>query len=127
MHQLSRFAEKINASKYSLSYLTNGADSGSALQRVSDVSGSKIVVSNNSGSLAKSGYAFAGWNTASDGSGTAYAPGATFTMPDKESTLLPCGPSRHSPSRLTATRNDRRKSRNNHRDEPRYDGSNAAF
>lgn len=34
----------------------------------------------NSGSLAKDGYAFQGWNTISDGSGTQYSAGQTFTM-----------------------------------------------
>ena len=33
------------------------------------------------GSLTKTGYTFSGWNTAANGSGTSYSPGATFTMP----------------------------------------------
>ena len=32
------------------------------------------------GGLSRDGYVFAGWNTAADGSGTAYAAGATFTF-----------------------------------------------
>ena len=32
------------------------------------------------GNLAKTGYTFTGWNTSANGSGTPYAPGATFTM-----------------------------------------------
>ncbi len=34
----------------------------------------------NTGNLVKTGYTFAGWNTAADGSGASYAGGETFTM-----------------------------------------------
>jgi hypothetical protein len=36
-------------------------------------------LASNSGALAKTGYTFAGWNTATDGSGTSYAAGASYT------------------------------------------------
>jgi uncharacterized repeat protein (TIGR02543 family) len=36
---------------------------------------------------ARNGYDFEGWNTASDGSGTSYAAGATYTMPSGDITL----------------------------------------
>ena len=36
---------------------------------------------------ARTGYTFAGWNTAADGSGTAYTGGGTFTMPANNVTL----------------------------------------
>ena len=39
-----------------------------------------MTVAGNTGSLVKTGNTFAGWNTAADGSGTAYAPAATFTI-----------------------------------------------
>jgi uncharacterized repeat protein (TIGR02543 family) len=39
-----------------------------------------VTVLGNTGSLVRTGYTFAGWNTKYDGSGTAYAAGATFTM-----------------------------------------------
>ncbi|MEI6621126.1 MAG: InlB B-repeat-containing protein [Actinomycetes bacterium] len=48
---------------------------------------SSVMVLGNTGSLAKAGYTFLGWNTAANGSGTAYAPGATFTMPPNAATL----------------------------------------
>ena len=35
----------------------------------------------------RAGYTFANWNTAADGTGTAYAPAATFAMPAANSTL----------------------------------------
>lgn len=45
-------------------------------------SGSTVAVLGNSGSpvLAKSGFTFAGWNTAANGSGRSYSPGNTFTI-----------------------------------------------
>jgi len=42
--------------------------------------GATVTVLGNTGNLVKSGYSFAGWNTAANGSGTNYAGGATFTM-----------------------------------------------
>jgi hypothetical protein len=43
-------------------------------------SGAKVTVQGNTGDLAKAGYTFAGWNTATDGSGMSYLPDATFTI-----------------------------------------------
>ena len=40
------------------------------------------------GSLSKTGYTFANWNTAANGSGTSYNPGATFAMPAGNVTLF---------------------------------------
>jgi uncharacterized repeat protein (TIGR02543 family) len=42
--------------------------------------GSTVTVLGNSGSLVKTGYTFANWNTAADGSGTSYSPTNTFTI-----------------------------------------------
>jgi uncharacterized repeat protein (TIGR02543 family) len=49
--------------------------------------GSTVTVLGNTGSLVKTGYAFAGWNTAANGSGASYAGGATFTMGSSDVTL----------------------------------------
>ena len=51
---------------------------GSSIYR----SGLTVIVLGNSGSpaLAKSGFAFAGWNTEANGSGTSYAQGSTFII-----------------------------------------------
>ena len=43
-------------------------------------SGDTATVLGNTGSLVKTGFAFNGWNTASDGSGTAYVAGNTFAI-----------------------------------------------
>ena len=43
-------------------------------------SGAEVTVKGNYGVLTKSGYAFTGWNTAADGSGTPYKAGDIFTI-----------------------------------------------
>ena len=59
--------------------------------------GTTFTVKANSGSLARTGYTFAGWNTQTDGNGTNYAAGSsTFTMGTSNVTLyakwtLNCG------------------------------------
>jgi uncharacterized repeat protein (TIGR02543 family) len=66
---------------YAVTYSGNGNTSGTApLSSVKCATGTKVTVLGNSGALARTGYAFSGWNTAANGSGTAYAPGAMFTM-----------------------------------------------
>ena len=49
--------------------------------------GHTVTVLGNTGNLAYSGYTFVGWQTTADGSGTAYAPGGTFTMGAADLTL----------------------------------------
>ena len=73
---------------YSVSYAANGASSGSApTDANSYLAGATVTVLGNTGSLVKTGYTFAGWNTAADGSGTSYAPAASFAMPSANVTL----------------------------------------
>ena len=63
-----------------LSYDGNGAESGTVPTGGTYNQGTSVTVSDNTGSLARTGWAFSGWNTAADGSGTAYAGGANLTM-----------------------------------------------
>ncbi|NLD92804.1 MAG: InlB B-repeat-containing protein [Fibrobacter sp.] len=43
--------------------------------------GASVIVKDNTGNFTKTGFTFAGWNTAADGSGTAHAATTTFIMP----------------------------------------------
>ncbi len=65
-----------------VTYNGNGATGGSVPVDGSSPykSGSTVTVLGNTGNLVDTGYTFSGWNTAADGSGTAYLPGATFTI-----------------------------------------------
>jgi uncharacterized repeat protein (TIGR02543 family) len=73
---------------YTLTYNGNGQSGGSLPALTTEYpEGTNITVLGNSGSLAKSGYQFGGWNTAADGSGTNYVGGDTFTIPSSNTTL----------------------------------------
>jgi PGF-pre-PGF domain-containing protein len=63
-------------------YNSNGATGGTVPVDGSSayVSGATVAVLGNTGSLVRTGYTFSKWNTATDGSGTSYSPGATFTI-----------------------------------------------
>ena len=67
---------------YTVTYNGNTNTSGTAPIDVSSpyTPGSTVTVLGNLGSLDKTGYAFSGWNTAADGSGTSYFKGNTFTI-----------------------------------------------
>jgi uncharacterized repeat protein (TIGR02543 family) len=66
---------------YSLSYDGNGSTGGSvpAVAKLY-AEGETVTVLGNSGGLVKPGFAFAGWNTAADGSGSPYVESDTFAM-----------------------------------------------
>lgn len=74
---------------YSITYNDNGSTSGSAPADANSpyASGSTITVLGNTGNLTKTGYSFAGWNTAADGNGTTYTAGDAFTVPVGNTTL----------------------------------------
>jgi len=67
---------------YTVTYNGNTNTSGNVPTDGSSpyLSGSTVSVLGNSGSLVKSGFTFAGWNTASNGSGISYSQGNTFTI-----------------------------------------------
>ena len=59
---------------YTVTYNANSATSGTApTDSNAYASGASVTTSANSGTLARTGYTFAGWNTATDGTGTTYA------------------------------------------------------
>nr|WP_274963923.1 InlB B-repeat-containing protein [Bifidobacterium crudilactis] len=66
---------------YQVTYNANSATSGSApAKSAATVKGAAVTLAANSGSLARTGYVFAGWNTAADGTGTSYAVSSSQTF-----------------------------------------------
>lgn len=72
---------KWSAISYDLSYDLNGATAGTAIADDSGTLDQVLTVASAPGDLAKTGYWFAGWSTAADGSGTTYGAGQSFWMP----------------------------------------------
>jgi uncharacterized repeat protein (TIGR02543 family) len=74
------FAQWTALPTYSLTYDGNTNTLGTVPATVTGiVSGTSVTVAA-AGTLTKTNYAFAGWNTAANGSGTSYAAGASITM-----------------------------------------------
>ncbi len=66
---------------YSVTYDANGATSGDVPTDATAYSpNAEVTVLGNTGNLAKTGYAFGGWNTLANGEGTNYAADATFSI-----------------------------------------------
>ncbi|MGA1363042.1 MAG: LamG-like jellyroll fold domain-containing protein [Ilumatobacteraceae bacterium] len=73
---------------YTITYDANGATSGTVPANGSFTSGGAAsAVAANTGTLARTGYTFGGWNTSADGSGTAYAAGASNYSTNADVTL----------------------------------------
>ena len=66
---------------YSVTYNGNNATSGTVPAPSTEYQpGQTVILLGNTGSLARTGYTFDGWNTAANGSGTDYTAGATFAI-----------------------------------------------
>jgi hypothetical protein len=64
-----------------VTYDRNGATGGAVpVDATVYAGGASVTVMGNVGALSYSGYNFGGWNTAANGSGTAYSPGDVFTI-----------------------------------------------
>jgi uncharacterized repeat protein (TIGR02543 family) len=73
---------------YAVSYNGNTSTGGTApVDSNSYTNGQTATVLGNTGSLVKTGYTFAGWNTAANGSGTSYTAGQTLAMGSANVTL----------------------------------------
>lgn len=74
--------------EYSAYYNDNGSTGGSVpTDAETYAEGETVAALGNTGSLTKTGYSFAGWNMAADGSGTTYQADQTFTMGSENLTL----------------------------------------
>lgn len=65
---------------YTLTYNGNGASSGNAPASATTEDGQVTIAGQSASPLEKTGYAFAGWNEAADGTGAFYAPGDKLTL-----------------------------------------------
>jgi uncharacterized repeat protein (TIGR02543 family) len=65
---------------WQVTYDANNATSGTAPSSQPKYAGVDLTLAANSGTLARTGYTFAGWNTAAIGDGTDYAAGATYSV-----------------------------------------------
>jgi alpha-tubulin suppressor-like RCC1 family protein len=75
---------------YTVTYSTTGSTAGAAPTDPNLYApGQAVMVQANLGYLFNPGHSFVGWNTAADGSGTAYAIGASLTMGSSNVTLYP--------------------------------------
>jgi len=73
---------------YTVTYNGNGNGGGTVPTDGNNyLPGATVTVLGNSGSLVKTGYGFAGWNTQANGSGTTYTQGQTFQMGTANVTL----------------------------------------
>jgi uncharacterized repeat protein (TIGR02543 family) len=73
---------------YTVTYNGNGNTSGTVPADTNKyTNGATVTVLDNTGSLARTGYTFAGWNTNAAGTGTDRTPGGTFAMGSVNSTL----------------------------------------
>jgi len=73
---------------YTVTYHANEADSGDVpVDSTSYEQGDEVTVLGNTGSLVRSGHAFAGWCVNANGTGDSYTPGETFTIGSADVTL----------------------------------------
>jgi len=73
---------------YSVTYNGNSNTGGSApVDATSYYTGDTVTVLGNTGSLTRTGYTFAGWNTEANGTGTSYPAGSTFAIGSNNVTL----------------------------------------
>lgn len=81
-------AGESEADVYSVTYDDNDATSGEVpVDTNTYLPGAEITAKANSGTLAKTGYSFIGWNTAANGSGISYAVGDKFAAGVADLTL----------------------------------------
>ena len=72
---------------YTVTYDGNGSDGGEVPIDTNDYETGDTVTVKDAGTMTRNGYSFDGWNTAADGSGTAYVAGDTITIGSADVTL----------------------------------------
>lgn len=66
--------------KFTVTYLANGATSGSGPSNHTNVTKNSSITVRDKGTMEKTGYTFSGWNKKADGSGTNVAVGSSLTV-----------------------------------------------
>jgi len=74
------YAQWTSLPTYTVTYDGNGSTGGGAPTDANNYLQGQVVTALNQGTLTRTNYTFAGWNTKADGSGTNRAVGTTFTM-----------------------------------------------
>lgn len=69
----------VASTNYTVTYLGNGNNAGTTPGIASYPSGTNATIAGNTGSLTKTGFTFAGWNTLDNGSGSDYTQGTSYT------------------------------------------------
>ena len=78
----------VSVDHFNVTYSGNTNTGGTAPIDGNDyASGASVTVLGNTGGLVRTGYTFADWNTAANGTGTTYAPAATFNIIGKHDAL----------------------------------------
>lgn len=70
----------IKLALYSVTYVYADSTGGSIPPAQGKIHGTELTLARNVNNLAKDGYSFAGWSTATDGSGTNYAEGGAYAL-----------------------------------------------
>lgn len=84
------YAQWSNAPTYTILYSNGGATGGNVPVNPNNyLAGTTVTVAGNPGSLVKAGYVLTGWNTQSNGLGTAYSFDGTFTIGSASVVLYP--------------------------------------
>ena len=84
--QNSTITVRSGATTYTVSYDANGGDTPAQAETATCITGESVTLHSGAG-YTRDGYHISGWNTAPDGSGTAYALGALVAGFDTDTTL----------------------------------------
>jgi uncharacterized repeat protein (TIGR02543 family) len=77
-----------SALQFTISYDANSSTSGTKPSNATINAFSSTTLATNSGTLARNGFSFGGWNTRADGTGTTYTAGQTNFSPTRDITLF---------------------------------------
>ena len=95
-----KYKEEIKEYQVKLTYNANGGEG--TIDSATGAAGESVTVAENV--FTRNNYTFTGWNTQADGTGTAYQPGASFTL-TAENTVLYAQWSKNAPAQVNVSYN----------------------